>query len=108
MDVARSGSDNGVMAIVSQSARELRDLERARFEEESMRSLAARYDGKTVRRIEVRDGRAFEVMIYGTYDAPNDPTSGFLLWIFVRPKAVSAIPVVRWLLSARASVVAYE
>jgi hypothetical protein len=59
-------------------------------------------------RIEVRDGRAFEVMIYGTYDAPNDPTSGFLLWIFVRPKAVSAIPVVRWLLSARATVVAYE
>ena len=73
-----------------------------------MRSLAARYDGRTVRRIEVRDGRALEVMVYGTYDAPNDPTSGFLLWIFVRPKAVSAIPVVRWLLSARATVVAYE
>lgn len=96
------------MAIIPQPARDLRDQERARFEEESKASLASRYNGRTERRIEVRSGTALEVVVTGSYDAPEDPTSEFFLWIFVRPKAVSAIPVVRWLLSARATVVADE
>jgi len=89
--------------VISNEAKQLRDLERSRLEALPKAELARIYDGRMDRRLEPTANGVLEVVVGGSWDVRDpDRTSTFLVWVYVRPRWVSGIPFLRWWLSARA------
>jgi len=86
--------------LVNGAARQLRDMELQNVESWSWDELTAHFGSSDHRRVVESDGRRFEVLGTGGFD--TDESSDFFVWLYVRPVGVARIPVLRWLMSARA------
>lgn len=93
-------------SLASGEARALRDERVAEVSAQPFQDLVKRMDGhETQRQVKAPSGRQYEVVTEGSFDHPEDPTSDFYVWIYVRPTWVAGIPFVRWLFSARATLI---
>jgi hypothetical protein len=90
--------------VATDEARRIRDEELLRLRSLPVEELARRYNGRTERKLVGKRG-GYEVVVAGSDDYRDDPTSDFYLWIYVRPARVGRMPVIRWLISARGTMV---
>jgi hypothetical protein len=86
--------------LVQAEARQLRDEHLREIEDVPFAELVTRFNRRTRRELVDRHDRTFEVLSTGGFD--TDESSDFFVWLYVRPASVASVPVLRWLLSARA------
>ena len=60
------------------------------------------------RRRVTEGGKALELEVIGELDYEDDPTSLLYVWLAVRPAWLAAIPLLRWVMSARTVLVLDE
>jgi len=97
------------MGLVPDNARLALDREATAIRSLPRGELIDRYRRRSEERRRVTEGgKELEVEVIGELDYEDDPESDVYVYLSVRPAWLAPIPVIRWLVSARATLVLDE
>ena len=97
------------MRLIPEEASLVRDREAAALRSLPWQELVDRYrHRKEERRRVTEGGKTFELEVIGELDYEDDPTSDLYIFLAVRPVWLAPIPVLRWFMSARTTLVLDE